>query len=82
MPDASYYDPNGMSTKKNAEFERWYAEKVVANYHFVMQREMKACSESDVKLFKAGCQKFQDEFKQIADFDTMEKCVTIASASN
>ena len=49
MPDASYYDPDGMSNKKKAEFERWYAEKVAVNYHFVMQREMEAYCESDVK---------------------------------
>ena len=82
MPDTTYYDPDGMSAKKKAEFERWHAEKVAANYHFVMQREMEAYCESDVKLLKAGCRKFREEFKQKADFDPMEKCVTIASACN
>ena len=43
---------------------------------------MKAYWESNVKLLKAGCRKFRDEFKQKADFDPMEKCVTIASACN
>ena len=64
MPDTSYYDPDGMSAKKKAEFERWYAEKVATNYRFVMRREMEAYCESDLKLFKAGCQKFREEFKQ------------------
>ena len=82
MPDASNYDPDGMSAKEKAEFERWYAEKVAANYHFVMQRQLEAYCESDIKLLKAGCQKFRNEFKQKADFDPMEKCVTIASAGN
>ena len=82
MPDASYYDPDGMSAKKKAEFERWYAEKVAAHYHFVLRREMEAYCESDVKLLKAGCRKFRDEFSQKAEFDPMEKCVTIASACN
>ena len=45
MPEVSYYDPDGMSLKKKAEFERWYAEKVAANYHFVMRREMEAYCE-------------------------------------
>ena len=76
------YDPDGMSAKKKAEFETWYAEKVDADYHFVMQREMEAYCESDVKLLKAGCQNFRDEFRQHADFDPIEKCVTIASACN
>ena len=82
MPAAHYYDPEGMSAKKKAEFERWYAEKVAANYHFVMQQEMKAYCISDVKLLKAGCQKFRDEFKQKADFDPMEKCITVAASCN
>ena len=82
MPDISYYDPDGMSAKKKAEFERWYAEKVAANYRFVLEREMEAYCESDVKLLKAGCRKFREEFKQKADFDPMKKCVTIAAACN
>ena len=82
MPDASHYDPDGMSAKKKTEFERWHAEKVAANYQFVLQREMLAYCESDVKLLKAGCRKFRKEFNQKADFDPMEKCVTIASACN
>ena len=71
-----------MSAKKKTEFKRWYQEKVQTNYQFVMQREMQAYCESDVKLLKAGCQKFRDEFKQHADFDPLDKCVTIASACN
>ena len=43
---------------------------------------MKAYCESDVKLLKAGCREFREEFKQKADFDPMEKCVTMASACN
>jgi len=39
VPPRDTYDPDGMSAKKKAEFERWYQEKVQANYHFVMQRE-------------------------------------------
>jgi len=76
------YDPDGMSAKKKTEFELWYQEKVDDNYHFVMQREMQAYCESNVKLLKAGCQKFREEFGQHADFDLIEKCVTIASACN
>lgn len=76
MPPAEMYDPDGMSAKKKAEFERWYQSKIDENYHFVMR------TESDVKLLKSGCQKFRKEFKQHADFDLIAKCVTIASAFN
>ena len=82
MPPAEMYDPDGMSAKTKAEFERWYAQKVAANYHFVMRREMEAYCESDVKVLKAGCPKFRKEFQQHAEFDPIEKCVTIASACN
>ena len=81
MPLRDTYDPDSMWAKKIAEFERWYDE-VTADYHFVMRCEMEAYSISDVKLLKAGCQKFHQEFKQHAEFDPLEKCVTIASACN
>ena len=35
-----------------------------------------------MKLLKAGCRKFREEFKQKADFDPLEKCVTVASSCN
>ena len=82
MPPRDMYDPDGMSAKKKAEFEQWYQEKVNDNHHFVLRQEMEAYCESDVKLLKAGCQKFRQEFKQKADFDPMEKCVTITSAQH
>ena len=82
MPPRDTYDPDGMSAKKKAEFERWYDDKVAAEYHFVMRREMEDYCISDVKLLKAGCQKFRQEFRQHAEFDPLEKCVTIASACN
>ena len=82
IPDIKYYDPDGMSEKKKAEFLTWHAAKVAENYTFKMRQEMEAYCISDVKLLKAGCQKFQDEFHSHADFNPMEKCITIASACN
>lgn len=34
MPDKSYYDPDGMSTQRKEEFNRWYDEKVSERYIF------------------------------------------------
>jgi len=82
MPSKTMYDPEGMSAKKKAEFEQWYQEKVDADYRFVLQDEMKAYCKSDVKLLKEGFKKFRQEFKQHANFDPLEKCITIASACN
>ena len=82
MPDVKYYDPDGMSEKKKREFLTWHAAKVAEDYNFKMRKEMEDYCISDVKLLKAGCQKFQDEFNSHADFNPMEKCITIASACN
>ena len=39
MPDKSYYDPDGMSTRKD-EFHKWYDEKVSKRYIFNFQHEL------------------------------------------
>lgn len=38
--------------------------------------------QSDVRLLKQGCMKFQTQFKDICGFNPMEHCITIASACN
>lgn len=53
---------------------------MAANYQFNMYDELVAYCISDVKLLKADCLKFQEEFAQHGQFNPMEKCVTIASA--
>lgn len=82
MPETRYYDPDGMSAKKKQEFLAWHAQKVADDYRFDLRKEMEAYCISDVKLLKAGCQKFQTEFESHAKFKPMEKCMTIASACN
>ena len=82
IPDARFYDPEGMSAKKREEFVRWHAAKVESGYTFNLKNDMASYCESDVKLLKAGCAKFVQEFREAADFDPMEKCLTIASACN
>ena len=82
IPDAKYYDPDSTSEKKKSEFLTWHAAKVAANHTFKLREEMEAYCISDVKLLKAGCQKFQEEFQSHAAFNPMEKCITIASACN
>ena len=82
LPETRYYDPEGMSPKKRQEFERWHAGLVADGYIFNLRNDMEAYCESDVKLLKAGCQQFVEEFKREADFDPMEKCITTASACN
>ena len=82
LPDMSFYDPDGMSLKKKTEFQQWHVSLTASGYTFHLIRDMKKYCESDVKLLKAGCQKFVAEFKTEAGFDPLEKCITIASACN
>ena len=82
LPEVSYYDPEGMSSKKKEEFEVWYREEAAKQHPFDLKEELLAYCHSDVALLKAGCHKFIQEFKSIAGFNPMEKCVTIAAACN
>lgn len=82
LPAAEFYDPDGMSEKKNQEFQAWYEEEQRKNQPFHLKEELLAYGRSDVKLLKAGCKKLIREFKSRAEFDPMEKCVTIAQACN
>lgn len=82
MPPADTYDPEGMAPKVKKAFETWYADKVRSQYSFNLKHEMEQYCVSDVKLLKAGCQRFQKEFEEKAAFKPMEKCLTIALACN
>ena len=82
LPEVAFYDPDGMSLKKREEFMEWHRGRSVAGYVFNLKRDMESYCVSDVKLLKAGCEKFVEEFEDEADFNPLVKCVTIASACN
>ena len=82
IPAIEFYDTDGMSEKTKTEFLQWHAERVAENYNFNLKNEMKEYCISDIKLLNTGCTKFQTEFAGHADFNPMEKCITIASACN
>ncbi|PFX13434.1 putative DNA polymerase [Stylophora pistillata] len=82
LPDRKYFDPESMSEKKMSEFEEWYQEESSRQQVYDLKRELIEYCGSDVKLLKAGCQKFVAEFRAVAGFDPLEKCVTIAQACN
>ncbi len=82
LPAPWFYDPQGMTPKKKEEFDVWHAEKVRTGYTFNLKRDMEAYCVSDVKLLKAGCLKFVEEFQEEAGFNPLVKCITIASACN
>ena len=52
------------------------------NVEYNLRQGMEEYCISDVKLLKAGCQKFREEFSQEVQFDPMERCIMIASACN
>ncbi|XP_078380154.1 uncharacterized protein LOC144663093 [Oculina patagonica] len=80
LPARDYYDPEGMSKQRRDEFEIWYAEQLSEDNPFDFQQELLAYCRSDVKLLHEGCRVFREEFEEVAGFDPMEKCLTIASA--
>ena len=80
LPDKQYYDPDGMSPDRQEEFDKWYTQRKEENFDF--QEELLAYCQSDVRLMKEGCEQFRNLFKNQAEFDPLEKCVTIASACN
>ena len=82
LPELALYDPEGMSAEKRTELESWHREKTEAQYTFNLRDDMEAYCVSDVKLLKAGCQKFCEEFEDEAGFNPFIRCVTIASACN
>ena len=82
IPAVDYYDPEGMATARREEFEQWYEEQKESSREFNFMEELKAYCHSDVALLKAGRETFCEEFMEVADFDPMEKCLTIASACN
>ena len=82
IPVRDYYDPEGMSKSRKEEFEKWYAERLAEDYEFNFQDELLAYCQSDVKLLHEGCEVFRNEFQEVAGFDPMERCLTIASACN
>ena len=82
MPEKSYYDPDGMSPQRKEEFDKWYNEKVSERYIFNFQHELMTYCQSDVRLLKQGCIKFQSQFHDICGFNPMVHCITISSACN
>ena len=49
---------------------------MTSNVEFHLKDEMIAYCQSNVRLFKVGCQKFMAEFRLKAGFDPNEKSIT------
>lgn len=82
VPSKDYYDPLGMCPERKKEFEEWHQAHIEEDYKFNFRQELIAYCKSDVRLLKEACIKFQNDFKELAEFNPMENCITIASACN
>lgn len=51
---------------------------MTSNVEFHLRDEMIAYCQSNVRLFKVGCQKFMAEFRLKAGFDPIEKSISAA----
>ena len=82
LPDASYYDPDGMSSNDREHFYAWYNDLKARNYEFVFEREIEEYCRSDVDILRRSCLEFRRLFIETTDVDPFDKCITIASACN
>ena len=82
MPAQEFFDPKGMSKQRETEFLAWYEEQVERNMVYNFKEELESYCQSDVRLLKEGCLKFNQDFESICGFNPLEKCLTIASACN
>lgn len=82
IPPKNFYDPQGMSPERKKDFESWHSARRNEGYIFDFRKEIIAYCKSDVRLLKEGCKQFQNDFEQLAQFNPMGKCITIASACN
>ncbi|XP_028517608.1 uncharacterized protein LOC110247906 [Exaiptasia diaphana] len=82
LPDASFYDPDGMSPSVRDQFYQWYNDLKSRNYEFNMEIEITEYCRSDVDILRKSCLEFRRLFMETTDIDPFAKCITIASACN
>ena len=81
LPDASFYDPEGMSASRKEAFEVWY--EVNKDKEFDYQGELLKYCISDVDILHRSCGHFRRIFMEMAgNIDPFERSFTIASACN
>ena len=82
MPEAKFYDPDGMSSDDREKFYTWYNGQVERQYEFDFQAEILRYCQSDVDLLRRCCLEFRELFQHVTDVDPFASCLTIASACN
>ena len=80
IPDAKYYDPDGMKPEAREAFYKWYdtqGEKV-----FNIKEELLKYCRSDVDILRRCCLNFAQTVMGLCKINPFEDCITIASLCN
>ncbi|OOY33751.1 hypothetical protein BOV88_13610 [Solemya velum gill symbiont] len=86
LPEASYYNPDGMKPEERRKFYTWYEANKNAPFDF--QEALQNYCRSDVDILRRCCIRFRELFMDVTrkgetlGIDPFEECVTIASACN
>jgi hypothetical protein len=80
IPAVEFFDPDGMSLDRRAEFHSWYKDQTGKTYDF--NKEFLEYCRSDVDILRRGCGKFQELFKSVSKLSPFETSTTIAGAYN
>ena len=82
LPDAEYYDPDGMKPDTRAKFLKWYQTQIKNEVVFDMKEDIVKYCRSDVDILRRACLQFQTTIQNICDIDPFKCCMTIASLCN
>ena len=76
IPDASYYDPDGMKPDKREEFFIWYRQHTA----FDFQADLEKYCISEVDILQRCCGRFRALFLEQTNIEPFTSSITIASA--
>ena len=78
MPEARFYDPDGMKEGRRTEFFTWYRQQK----HFDFQKDLEIYCISDVDILQRACGRFRALFLEHTGCEPFVSAITIASACN
>ena len=82
LPDAKYYDPDGMKPEAREVFYKWYNAQYEKQVVFSMEDEFLKHCRSDVDILTRCSLNFAKTVKGLCKIDPFEHCITIASLCN
>ena len=82
LPDASFYDPDGMKPKAREAFYTWHQEQTSRNVVFTFQEQLLKHCRSDVDILRRCCLSFANTVENLCGLNPFEHCITIASLGN